>query len=160
MKRILPFPLLTAALFAMWILLTGFSPGHFLLGAVVALGVSRVMFSLAPEQPRIRLGSAILKLAAIVIVDIVRSNIAVAKVCLFNPRERTSGFIQLPTELRDPYALAAFAIIITATPGTLWLQHDARHNRILIHVLDLIDEAAWIDLIKNRYERLLMEIFE
>ena len=37
---------------------------------------------------------------------------------------------------------------------------DARRHRILIHVLDLIDEDEWIALIKNRYERLLMEIFE
>jgi multicomponent K+:H+ antiporter subunit E len=27
-------------------------------------------------------------------------------------------------------------------------------------VFDLVDEADWIDLIKNRYERLLLEIFE
>src|SRR3546814_20414085 len=42
MKRLVPFPLLTAALFVMWVLLTGFSPGPLLLGAVVALLVSRV----------------------------------------------------------------------------------------------------------------------
>lgn len=40
------------------------------------------------------------------------------------------------------------------------VQHDARRHVILIHVLDLIDEQEWIRLIKDRYERLLMEIFE
>ena len=30
----------------------------------------------------------------------------------------------------------------------------------MIHVLDLIDESVWIGTIKNRYERLLLEIFE
>jgi multicomponent K+:H+ antiporter subunit E len=30
----------------------------------------------------------------------------------------------------------------------------------VIHVLDVIDENTWIQTIKNRYERLLMEIFE
>ena len=30
----------------------------------------------------------------------------------------------------------------------------------MIHVLDLIDERVWIDTIKNRYERPLLEIFE
>lgn len=160
MRRLLPFPLLTAALFIMWMLLSGFSPGHILLGAGIALLVARVMLSLAPEPPRIRFGRAFWKLAGIVVADIVRSNIAVVRVVLFNPAARKSGFIQLPTDLHNRYALAALAIIITATPGTLWLQHDPRHGRILIHVLDLVDEAAWIELIKNRYEKLLMEIFE
>lgn len=160
MKRLLPYPLLAAALFGMWILLTGFSPGHVLLGGAVAVLVSRVMLTLAPERPRIRFGMAMVKLTGIVLTDIVRSNIAVARIVLFRPHEPNSGFIRLPIELQSPYALAVLAVIITATPGTLWLEHDARNNFVLIHVLDLIDEAEWINLIKNRYEKLLMEIFE
>jgi multicomponent K+:H+ antiporter subunit E len=160
MKRIVPFPLLAVALFGMWVLLTGFSPGHVLLGTVIAVLLSRVMLPLAPEQPRIRFGTAMLKLPVTVFADIVRSNIAVARIILFRPPERKSGFVRLPIELDSPYALAMLAIIITATPGTLWLQHDAHNKIILIHVLDLVDEAEWIDFIKNRYEKLLMEIFE
>lgn len=159
MKRLLPFPLLATAIFGMWVLLTGFSLGHILLGAVIAILLSRVMLPLAPARPRIRFGKALMKLTAIVFADIVRSNIAVARIVLFRPSERKSGFIRLPIELDNPYALATLAIIITATPGTLWLQHEAHNKIVLIHVLDLVDEAQWIELMKNRYETLLTEIF-
>ncbi|HHX91623.1 MAG TPA: Na+/H+ antiporter subunit E, partial [Paracoccus sp.] len=30
----------------------------------------------------------------------------------------------------------------------------------LLHIFDLVDEDAWRELIKNRYEALLLEIFE
>ncbi len=160
MKRLLPYPLLSAGLFTMWVLLTGFSPGHVVIGAVVGVLVARVMLALNPEKPRIRFCKAMLILAGLVAADILRSNIAVARIVLFRPSERKSGFIHVPIELESPYARATLAIIMTATPGTLWLQHDARNRTVLIHVLDLVDEAEWIDLIKNRYERLLMEIFE
>ncbi|MCK9541174.1 MAG: Na+/H+ antiporter subunit E [Novosphingobium sp.] len=159
-KRLLPFPLFSVALFGMWILLTGFSPGHVLLGALIAVIVSRVMLTLAPEPPRIRFGMAMTKLIGIVLKDIMRSNIAVARIILSPARKIRSGFIEIPIELHSPYAMGALAIIITATPGTLWLQHDAGRRSILIHVLDLVDEEEWIDLIKNRYEKLLMEIFQ
>jgi len=159
MRRLVPFPLLTATLFVMWVLMTGFSPGHILLGALVALLVSRVMLLLGPEKVRIRLGPAIIRLAAYVIADIVRSNIAVAKIVLLRPKARRAGFIRYPTRLRNPHALAVLAIIITATPGTLWVQHDARRHVVLIHVLDLVDEGAWIAFLRTRYERLLKEIF-
>jgi len=158
-KRLVPFPMLTAALFAMWVLLTGFSPGHIVLGAIVALLVSRVMLTLKAAPPRIRFSMAMVRLGFLVLADIIRSNIAVARIVLFRPTRQRSGFIEFPTELRNPQALAALAIIITATPGTLWLQHDAQRHLVLIHVLDLVDEEEWIALIKNRYERLLMEIF-
>ena len=29
-----------------------------------------------------------------------------------------------------------------------------------VHVLDLVDESEWVERIKGRYERLLLEIFE
>ncbi|WP_278393018.1 Na+/H+ antiporter subunit E [Sphingobium yanoikuyae] len=160
MRRLLPYPLLALALFGMWILLTGFSPGHVVIAAAVGTLGAQIMRRLSPEQPRIRFNRAVVKLAALVIADIVRSNIAVGRIILFSPTDRRSGFIELPIALRDPYALAALAIIITATPGTLWLQHDVRKNAVLIHVLDLVDEDQWIALIKSRYEPLLMEIFE
>ena len=160
MKRLVPFPLLALALLAMWILLTGFSPGHVLLGALVALIVSRTMLSLKVKPPRVRVGWAMVRLAAIVLADIVRSNIAVARVILSNPPNRHSDFIEMPTELRSPYALATLAVILTATPGSLWVQHDANRHVILIHILDLVDEAEWTGQIRERYERLLMEIFE
>ena len=52
------------------------------------------------------------------------------------------------------------AIIITSTPGTLWVEYEAATGRLLLHVLDLVDEETWVRLIKDRYERRLMEIFE
>jgi len=159
-RRALPFPLLTLALLAMWILLTGFSPGHIIFGAVIAVMVSRTMLSLRPERPTLRLGRAAVRLASIVFIDIIRSNIAVAKIILLRPPERNSGFIELSTALRSPDALAMLSIIITATPGSLWVQHDAHRHIILIHVLDLVDEQEWARLIQERYEKLLLEIFE
>ena len=29
-----------------------------------------------------------------------------------------------------------------------------------MHVLDLVEEEVWVAIVKERYERLLMEIFE
>jgi len=160
MRRfLLPFPFLALALFAMWVLLTGFSPGHALLGGLVAVLVSRSMLALKPGATAFRLALPVLRLAGLVSADIVRSNIAVARIVLFNRSDRKSGFLHLPVDLRNPHALAVLAIIITATPGTLWVQHDARRHMILIHVLDLVDEQEWVRIVKQRYERELMEVF-
>ncbi|MND02940.1 putative monovalent cation/H+ antiporter subunit E [compost metagenome] len=65
----------------------------------------------------------------------------------------------MPLEVRHPGALASLACIITATPGTSWAHYDARLNALTIHVLDLVDEGAWIAQFKQRYERRLQEIF-
>ena len=162
MSRIVPYPVLSIALGAMWLLLhNSLSPATFtgavLIGLVAPWSLARL------EAPRLRLKSltAASRLGVIVVYDIVRSNFAVARIILGGGRrKRTSGFVAIPLDLTNPYGLALLAIIITSTPGTLWAQHDPALGRLMLHVLDLVDDSDWINLVKRRYEPLLMEMFE
>lgn len=162
MRRILPYPILTLSLTLMWLLLQqSMGLGHILLGFVVAFAASHAMARLQPHKPRIRRPGLILRLAAEVTVDIFRSNIAVARILLADERRKsTAGFLKMPLALKDPAGLAVLSCIITATPGSAWLEYDPVESTVLIHVLDLIDEQEWIDTIKRRYETLLLEIFQ
>lgn len=161
MRRWLPFPLISICLLAMWLLLNqSISPGQILLGSVlVVIGGWLLRAVQAPKQS-IRNPLAIIRLSFVVLHDIIRSNIAVAGIVL-SPRRREikSGFITIPLDIRNPYGLSILACIVTATPGTLWVNFNSASNTLLLHVLDLIDEETWIDTIKGRYERLLLEIF-
>lgn len=161
-RQILPYPLLSLALLIFWLLLQQSAGlGHILLGSIIALLAGRALAALQPERPRIRKPFSIVKLMALVAMDVLRSNLAVARIVIQGRRrEQTAGFLLLPLELRDRSALAVLSAIITATPGSAWLEYDAARSTVLIHVLDLVDEEAWIALIKQRYERLLLEIFQ
>ncbi len=161
MTRLLPFPLVSAGLLILWLLLNEtLSLGQMLLGGGAALVGGWALAALEPPKARLRRLGAIFRLTALVLADIVRSNFAVARIVLgLGRRERTSGFVGIPLELRDPYGLATLACIITSTPGTLWVGFDAARGTLTIHVLDLIDESAWVHTIKSRYEQLLLEIF-
>ena len=86
MTRILPHPLLTAGLVLMWLMLTRFSLGHFVLGSVIAVLAGLALAKIEPEAPRIRSWPALLRLVGIVSVDIVRSNWAVARLMLMSVR--------------------------------------------------------------------------
>lgn len=160
-RRLLPHPILSLALAVSWVLLTRSTTPATLIGAVlIGLTVPFVMRSLEPDRSSVRAPLAILKLSGLVIVDVLRSNYAVATIILGRRRrDRVSGFIQVPLDMSNRYGLAVLAIILTCTPGTLWVQYDAASGRLLLHVLDLVDESEWVHLIKNRYESLLMRIF-
>jgi multicomponent K+:H+ antiporter subunit E len=161
MTRFLPHPLLTAILILMWLLLTRFSLGHLVLGSVIAVLAGLALAQIEPEAPRIRSWSALFRLVVIVSADIVRSNWAVARLMLTNGRHgaRTSAFVVIPLRLRNPVPLALLAGILTATPGTAWLEHDREAGTLLLHVFDMVDEEEWRVLIRDRYEALLMEAF-
>lgn len=161
MRRIFPYPVLTASLVLMWLLLNGFSLGHFVLGLCIATGASLAMTALHPAKARLRNWRAVFALIGMVLKDILVSNITVAKVVLAGRRRSpNAGFVIIPLEVRHPLALAALACIITSAPGTAWLEYRSSSGKLMIHVLDLVDEQDWINLVKQRYEPLLMEIFE
>ncbi len=161
MSLFLPFPIMSAAVLILWLLLNqSLSAGHILLGAAAALATGWALYVLEVPKARVRRFGAIFRLVAFVIVDIVRSNIAVARIILaLRPRSRSSGFVEIPLELRSPHGVMILACIITATPGTLWVDFDEANGTLTIHILDLIDPAEWRRTIKGRYERLLLEIF-
>jgi multicomponent K+:H+ antiporter subunit E len=162
MRRWLPFPVLWALLVTMWLALYGtLAAGHVILGAAVAIGAVWAYRALQEPQTHLRKPRAVLELVGLVFTDIMRSNVAVARIVLHpGIRGRTAGFVEIPLDLRNPVGLAALACIITATPGTAWAGYNSRSGVLTMHILDLVDETTWVRTIKGRYERRLMEIFE
>lgn len=159
MTRVFPHPFLSVFVVVMWLLLNRLSLGHLVLGTAVALVAGQGMATLDPARPKLRHPATILRLFLIVLLDVVRSNIAVARLVLVGGPRR-QGFVEIDLALRDPTALAVLAVIVTSTPGTAWMDYDAARGRLLLHVFDLRDEDEWRTVVNERYGALLQEIFE
>ncbi|MBP6652649.1 MAG: Na+/H+ antiporter subunit E [Burkholderiaceae bacterium] len=162
MKRLVSSLPLSALLFVVWLLLNqSVSPGTLLMGAVLAVLVPLGTKSLRPGSVTMRKPLVAFKLWAIVMRDFVRSNIRVATLILTRrPRDIPSGFLQVPLDMRDPHALALLAMILCLTPGTAWAEVSRDRSMLLLHVFEIVDADAMVAMIKQRYERPLMEIFE
>ncbi len=161
MRSVLPYPLLAASMTVMWLLLAGFTRGQLVIAVVVSVAATHGLRSLGVSSPKIRRWSAIPELLVVAISDIIASNAAVVRILLFGGRpDRRAGFVRMNLALRDPVGLAILSVVITSTPGTAWIDYNASRGELLIHVFDLREEDNWPEFIANRYERLLMEIFE
>lgn len=162
MRYWFPYPLLSLSLLALWLLINqSISPAHILLGSALGISWAWIMVNLQPDKTRLRKIRRIAVLTGHVAVDVLRSNLAVMGVILRgSSRPVNSGFVTIDIGLRDDNALAMLSCILTATPGTAWLEFDRQTGVLMIHVLDLENGERWSDLIKRRYEVPLKEIFE
>lgn len=158
----LPFPLLWIALVALWLVLNAtLAPADLIVGALAAMAAVLGLALLQPASWRLRRPRIAAALACVVLLDIVRSNAEVVAIVLRpGTRGRRPGFVDIPLDLEHPAALAVLACIITSTPGTAWAGYDPNSGVLRMHVLDLVDEAAWVSTVKERYERRLLEMFE
>ena len=162
MKKIFPAPLLSVALFVLWLLLNHtVSAGHMVLGAILGLLIPVLTRGLRPLPVRVRHPWTIFKLAVTVVADTSISNLQVVRFLLFpSLRKHPAAFVHIPLELRDPNALAVLAMITCITPGTAWAELSRDRSMLLMHVLEVDDPQTIIDHVKTKYERPLMEIFE
>ena len=161
MKRLLPAPLLSVSLFAMWLVLQGsLGAGDVLLAAVLAVAIPVACAPLRPLPVRIRRPVVIVRLILVVGYDVLKSNLAVAAGVLKSPwREPRSAFVRIPLEITDPNALASLCMITTVIPGTVWTEYVDGHG-LLLHVFEVDDVAQFVAEFKHRYEHPLKEIFE
>ncbi|MCK6392815.1 Na+/H+ antiporter subunit E [Zoogloea sp.] len=163
MKRWLPSPALSVSLMLMWLMLNGsVEPAHWLLGGV--LGIVAPLLS-RPLQPHgyavLRKPMALVRLLCFSAIEIVRSCINVSQIILMRRAVRVnSQFIRVPLDLRSPHGLALLSCLINTTPGTVWVDLLPAKHELLLHVFDLHSEAWWVETIKTRYERPIMEVFE
>lgn len=155
-------PVMSSAVAATWLLLQqSLAVPQLITAAVLGLLLPRLVhgFTGTPARPK-AVGTA-LRLALVVLRDIVVANVTVARLVL-SPRARpVPAWVPIDLDLRDPRAVTLLATIITTTPGTVSCVVDEAHHRLLVHALDGSAGAAAIAAdIKARYEAPLKEIFE
>ena len=153
-------PLVWLGLLVMWLILNGsLAPGQIILGMIVATLACWAALPLVPPKSRVRNFGTIFVLLGVVLVDVIKSNLHVLGLVL-SGRTARSAFVDIPLELTDENGLAILACIVTATPGSAWIEHNSARNVVTIHVLDTPDAEAWAAEFKRTYEQRLVEILQ
>lgn len=158
--RWLPHPLLSVFLLLLWLLLVNdVSVGHVLLGTLLGWGIPLLSQLFWINPPHIAKPWQLCRFLGRVLFDILVANLQVARLVL-NPLARPRpAFVEVPLELQDELALTMLASVICLTPGTVSADLSPDRRTLLLHCLDIDDEAELVAQIKQRYERPLLEVF-
>lgn len=161
MRYLLPHPALSAMLLIVWLLMANsITFGGIMLGCVFALVLPKFTQPFWPDRPRMRFRGAFLAYLAIVLFDIVVANFQVAWLILFRrSRDLRSRWLVVPIDLTTPEAVTMLAGTISLTPGTVSSDVSADGRHLLVHALDVADEAVEVARIKRRYEARLQRVF-
>ena len=160
MKRLLPYPSLTLVLWLTWLLLNGFSVGHALLGLILAVVLPLGTRPFWPQVPLVRDRMGLLRFVLRVAKDILIANMAVAVKVLGPVKDLQPGFVEVPLDLRDSFAITVLTSTVSLTPGTVSADVSEDRTRLLVHALHVEDPQALVAEIKQRYEGPIKEIFE
>lgn len=157
----LPTPLLSILLLIVWLLLVrSLAIGHILLGSVLGIAIPLVTQRFWDAQPSVKKPWLLLRFALRLLGDIVVANLEVAWLIINPWRRMRPAFIEYPLMLEERFTITLLANTISLTPGTVSANLRMDGRTLLIHALDVGDEVALIEEIRERYERPLKEIYE
>lgn len=153
-------PVLSLLIAAAWLLLQqSLAVPQLITAAVLALLLPRLLQGFLGPATRLRAPGTMLRFTALVLWDIVVSNLAVARLVLDPRANPQPAWVAVPLALTHPTAISLLASVITTTPGTVSCVVDEERREILVHALDCADPAGLAAQIKQRYEAPLLEIF-
>lgn len=160
-QRLIPRPGLMLALWIVWLLLQqSVDLGHLILGAVLALLLARL--APAPSTPELQRHSSVsrlnagMQLMAVVLIDILRANLEVARQILGPQARLQTAWIEMPLRVKSDRGITLLTHIITMTPGTLSAQISSDRRTLSVHALHTPDPQAVIASIQSRYEDRVM----
>ena len=153
-------PVLSLLIAAAWLLLQqSLVVPQLITAAVLGLLLPRLLHGFLGPATRLHAPGTVLRFTALVLWDIVVSNLTVARLVLDPRADPQPAWVPVPLALTHPTALSLLASIVTTTPGTVSCVVDEERREILVHALDCADPAELAAQIKQRYEAPLVEIF-
>lgn len=159
LQRWFPHPFVSVIVAMSWVMLAhNMEVSTLLMAIFLAILIPRVVAPFIDYTPNIRWIPA-MRLFWVVVWDIIVANIKVAILVLGPTKNLHPKWFRVPLDTEHEEVNALLAMIITTTPGTVSAGIDQDRGDILVHALSTDDEAAEIEVIKQRYERPLIEIF-
>jgi len=145
----------TAALFGLWVMLSGqFDPVHLGLGVVLSFFVAWINSGHSPFVPRFQLWGRIILYLPWLFGKIVQSSLHVTKLILDPRLPIHPRLIRYESKLKEPPAVVLLGNSITLTPGTITAEVNGKV--LLVHALD---EVSSEDVTSGRLETKIDSIF-
>jgi len=170
--RWLPTPYRSMLLLIVWLLLNqSIEAVHVFFGIILALLIPMLTLRFRDPQPLIERPLLALRYILRVFADIITANAQVAVLILGPKRRLNPAFVRVPLDLQHELPITILASTVSMTPGTVSAEiypsaellvpgEPLPQRWLLIHVLNMGDEAELIASIKQRYEAPLKEIFQ
>ena len=164
MKKYIPL----ATLFGIvWCFVHGtFSINSLIFGLLIGLVCIRPFKFLYKPESNFKLFSppsriiSIIRYFVVLIKEIIKANIVVAKIVLKPKIDINPGIIAVPIRCKTDLGITAIANTITLTPGTITVDISDDKSLLYVHCIDASNPKAVAASIRNDLEKYVLEAFE
>lgn len=142
-----------------WIFLTGsYAVVNFVFGFIISFLILWVISSKEKENKYVRLVPKLVSFFLFFLWEVVKANLQVAYEVITPQNNMKPGIVKIPLDAKTDIEITLLANLITLTPGTLSLDVSEDKKVLYVHSMYVHDKQAFINDIKNGFERRLLSI--
>jgi len=142
-----------------WIALTGsFTFANFALGFFISFAILWLVHARKTEFRYFNTIGKIVKFFFAYLFEMIKSNLNVAFHVLNPVSKLKPGIVEVPLDAETNLEITLLANMVMLTPGTLSMDVSTDRKVLYVHSMNIKDKQAFIDEIKTRYEKPLLEI--
>ena len=156
-KQIVFYPIEFLFFASLWLLLTEFSWNQFLFAVIFSILDCAILVRLLIKPLSFKSFKALVFLIFYVIFDSIKSHFYIIRSLLKTKENRLSGPVFLEVTLNKKRTIALLAIILTLTPGTVWVAYNQNKGQICLYMFDKAFEETFKTTFYNIYIKLLKQ---
>jgi multicomponent Na+:H+ antiporter subunit E len=146
-------------LMIIWVLLTGSTDVfNFMFGFLLSYMVLWLTSSIRGESKYFKILPRLIAFFFFFLYELFKANIQVAFDVVTIKNYMKPGIVKYPLDAKTDLEITLLANLITMTPGTLSLDVSKDKKVMFIHAMYVEDEKAFVNHIKNGFERRLLKI--
>ncbi len=151
--------LLNILLTIVWVFLTGsLAIVNFTFGFLVSFLVLWLISRKQENRKYFRIAPRLIGFFFFFIYELIKANIQVAMDVVTPKFYMTPGIVAVPLEAKTNLEITLLANIISLTPGTLSIDVSNDKKVLYVHAMYIEDKDAFIEDIKNGFEKRLLAI--
>lgn len=135
-----------------------FTVGTFVTGFIIGLVAVYILRGFLPGRFYLKRLYWMIRLFFIFIIELIKSNVDVARIVLAPKIDIHPGFYAYPNDLEEEWEVALLSTLITLTPGTVVVAISEDYSVIYIHGLNMDDANVEIANIKTSFENVIKEV--
>jgi multicomponent Na+:H+ antiporter subunit E len=134
------------------------SLANLLIGFAIGYLVLRIMYGVLPDSTYFLRVRRVVAFAGFFIAEVVRANLRVARDVLTPRHTMRAGIVAVPLDAETDGEITLLATLISLTPGSLILDVSNDRRVLYVHGMHVDDREAFIEAIKEGFERRVLEL--
>ena len=142
-----------------WVLATGtITEENFIFGFLISFGILYIITINNQDRKYFTILPKLISFFFFMFWEIVKANLVTVKESLYAKSKLKPAIIKIPLIVETDTEISLLATLVSVTPGTLVMDISDDKKVMYVHVMHLESKEDFVDEVKNKFEKRLLEI--